>query len=184
MESDNAVVVDRVLKWWSNRFPMVAGSRNANIFRLAAAFNNNGIPCADALEVCLRYIDLSGGDPFTGREITGTVGSAYRSTTHMVDPWARRKGERSYTAPTPPPRKLTAAQAQAVEDRLVELFRRQWQTVSTPPPPEDPPPMTPPPPILSRAEIAVKRMAGRNPAINTLVNLLDLDLSRARVRTL
>jgi len=39
----------------------------------------------------------------------------------------------------------------------------------------------PPPPILSRAEVAVKRMAERNPSINTLVNLLDLDLSQARI---
>jgi len=42
----------------------------------------------------------------------------------------------------------------------------------------------PPPPILSRAEVAVKRMAERNPAINSLVNLLDLDLSRAHVHSL
>jgi hypothetical protein len=42
----------------------------------------------------------------------------------------------------------------------------------------------PPPPILSRAEVAVKRMAQRNPAINSLVSLLDLDLSRAQVRPL
>lgn len=40
--------------------------------------------------------------------------------------------------------------------------------------------LTPPPPmILSRAEVAVERMAAKNPAINLLVELLQLDVANA-----
>lgn len=185
MHTDNAEVVVGLLKWWNARFGMVAGSRNVNLYKLAAAFNNYGIPYSMALEVCLRFVDLSGSDPFTGREITVTVESAYRRTEHGVETW--NKGTRPRRYPPPPRRTLSAAQAQALEDRLVDVYRDRWPVVSIPQPvevakPSPPPP--PPPPILSRAEVAVKRMAGRNPAINTLVNLLDLDLSRAQVRPL
>jgi hypothetical protein len=41
---------------------------------------------------------------------------------------------------------------------------------------------SPPPCILSQAEVAVRRWAGRNPALNTLVEVLGLDLSAAKVR--
>lgn len=53
--------------------------------------------------------------------------------------------------------------------------------------PASPPPQPPPaaPPIVkSRAEVAIERMAEKNPAINLLVNLLDLDLSRAQLHTM
>ncbi|MBZ0205925.1 MAG: primase C-terminal domain-containing protein [Flavobacteriales bacterium] len=185
MTPDTNLIVDGLLRWWQRRFPMAHGQRNANLYKLAAALNNYGIPYTDALAVCLRYADPTGPDPFTAREITATVASAYRRTEHGVKEWTQGTRPRRY--PPPPRRTLSAAQAQALEDRLVDVYRDRWPVVSIPQPvevakPSPPPP--PPPPILSRAEVAVKRMAQRNPAINSFVNLLDLDLSRAQVRPL
>lgn len=183
MGTDNTAIVEGLLKWWNARFGIVAGSRNANLYKLAAALNNYGIPQRDALEVCLRFVDPSGADPLTAREITATVASAYRRTEHGVKEWTQGTPPRYYP---PPRRKLSEAQARAVEDRLVEVLRKQWQTVATPPPPpaSTPPPPPPPVPLLSDAEILLSRWAERNPAINTLVDLLDLDLSAAKITNL
>ena len=183
MATNNNAIMEGLLKWWNARFGIVAGSRNANLYKLAAAFNTYGIPQVDALEVCLRYVDPSGADPLTAREITATVASAYRRTEHGVKEWTQGTRPRDYP---PPRRKLSEAQARAVEDRLVEVLRKQWQTVATPPPPpaSTPPPPPPPVPLLSDAEILLSRWAERNPAINTLVDLLDLDLSAAKITNL
>lgn len=183
MGTNNNAIMEGLLKWWNARFGIVAGSRNANLYKLAAAFNTYGIPQVDALEVCLRYVDPSGADPLTAREITATVASAYRRTEHGVKEWTQGTRPRDYP---PPRRKLSEAQARAVEDRLVEVLRKQWQTVATPPPPpaSTPPPPPPPVPLLSDAEILLSRWAERNPAINTLVDLLDLDLSAAKITNL
>lgn len=184
MGTDNTAIVEGLLKWWNVRFGIVAGSRNANIYKLAAALNNYGIPQGDALEVCLRYVDPSGADPLTAREITATVASAYRRTEHGVKEWTQGTRPRDY----PPPRRtLTDAQARAVEDRLVEVLRKQWQTVAIPPPPPPASAPAPPPPVaplLTDAEILLSRWAERNPAINTLVDVLDLDLSAAKITNL
>ena len=184
MGTDNTAIVEGLLKWWNARFGIVAGSRNANLYKLAAALNNYGIPQGGALEVCLRYVDTSGADPLTAREITATVASAYRRTEHGVKEWTQGTRPRDY----PPPRRtLTPAQARAVEDRLVEVLRKQWQTVAIPPPPPPasaPPPPPPVAPLLTYAEILLSRWAERNPAINTLVEVLDLDLSAAKITNL
>ncbi len=183
MSIPNNEIVDGLLKWWNDRFGIVAGRRNANLYVLAAAFNNYGIPQDEALEVCLRYVDLTGPDPLTAREITATVSSAYRRTEHGVKQWT--KGTRSQAAP-PPRRRLSDAQAKAVEDRLVEVFRRQWQPVPVPPPPPVAAPIAAPRIEQSRpeAEVVVSRWADRNPAIHTLVDMLGLDLSAAKITRL
>ena len=71
----------------------------------------------------------------------------------------------------------------------MEVLRKQWQTVAIPPPPPPPPasaPAPPPPvaPLLTDAEILLSRWAAWNPAINTLVDVLDLDLSAAKITNL
>lgn len=52
--------------------------------------------------------------------------------------------------------------------------------------PAPPPQLTPsaPPIVKSRAEVAIERMAAKNPAINLLVDLLQLDVAGATVRKL
>lgn len=182
MGTNNTAIVEGLLKWWNARFGIVAGSRNANLYKLAAALNNYGTPQGDALVVCLRYVDPTGADPLTAREITATVASAYRRTEHGVKEWTQGTRPRDY----PPPRRtLTDSQARAVEDRLVEVLRKQWQAVA---PPTSAPPVSaglvhPAAPNQSDAEMLLARMSARNPAINTLVDALHLDLGAARLRT-
>ena len=197
MHPDTDRIVDGLLRWWQRRFPMAHGQRNASIFKLAAALNNYGIPCTRALEECLRYADPTAHDPFTDREITRTVESAYRSTEHAIKEWRGGHGEHA-PRPSYTPR-LTPAQTKAVEDKLAEEFRARfaWKpwgmepqqhpaevgTMAAPAPP--PQPITSAPPIVkSRAEVAIERMAAKNPEINLLVDLLQLDVAGATVRNL
>jgi hypothetical protein len=173
--------VDGLLKWWTARYGIVPGSRNANLYKLAAAFNNYGIAQAEALEVCLRYSDPTSADPLTAREITATVASAYRRTEHGVKHWTPGKKERPTPTPTPP-RVLTDAQARAIEDRLVAMMQSRWPTVNAPTPlPIANPAVIAPSKALSAAECLMQRIAERNPAINTFVASVDLDMSVARI---
>lgn len=122
MCTDIVDAVEGLLRWWHNRYGIVLGNRNANIYKLAAAFNNYGIPYADALSVCLRYVDNSGRDPFTSNEITNTVTSAYRRTEHATKQWNQR-AQRT-TQQEKFMRTLSEAQAQAIEDRIVEHYMK------------------------------------------------------------
>ncbi|HRO40795.1 MAG TPA: primase C-terminal domain-containing protein [Flavobacteriales bacterium] len=197
MPNETDRIVNGLLRRWQRRFPMVQGRRNPNIFNLAAELNNYGIPCTRALEECLRYADPTGPDPFTDREITRTVKSAYRSTAHAIKKWGGGHGGHA-PRPSFTPR-LTPAQTKAVEDKLAEEFRARfaWKpwgmepqqhpaevgTMAAPAPP--PQPITSAPPIVkSRAEVAIERMAAKNPEINLLVDLLQLDVAGATVRNL
>ena len=56
-------------------------------------------------------------------------------------------------------------------------------TMAAPATPPQPPPAAPPI-VKSRAEVAIERMAEKNPAINLLVDLLQLDVAGATVRKL
>lgn len=198
MPTDTDRIVDGLLRWWQRGYPMVGGQRNANIFKLAAALNNYGIPYTRALEECLRYADPTGPDPFTDKEITRTVESAYRSTEHAIKEWG---GGHDGHAPRPSftPR-LTPAQTKAVEDKLAEELRarfawKPWDmgpqqpaaevgAMAAPAPPPPQPPPAAPPIVKSRAEVAMERMAQKNPEINLLVDLLQLDVAGATVRKL
>lgn len=55
--------------------------------------------------------------------------------------------------------------------------------MAAPAPPPQPPPAAPPI-VKSRAEVAIERMAEKNPKINLLVDLLQLDVAGATVRKL
>lgn len=201
MPTDTDLIVDGLLRWWQRRFPMARGQRNASIYKLAAALNNYGIPYTRALEECLRYADPTGPDPFTDREITRTVESAYRSTEHAIKEWGG--GHDGHTPrPSYMPRftpRLTPAQTKAVEDKLAEEFRARFAWKPWGMEPQQPaaevgamaapatlpqPPPSAPPIIKTRAEAAIERMAEKNPAINLLVDLLQLDVAGATVRKL
>ena len=125
MHPDTDMIVDGLLKWWQGDYPMAHGQRNPNIYKLAAALNNYGIPYTRALEECLPYAEPGGPDPFTAAEITRTVRSAYRRTEkHGTKQW---RGGHGGGAPAPAftPR-LTPAQTQAVEDKVAEVFRARF----------------------------------------------------------
>lgn len=93
--------IEGLLKWWHRRFGIVKGARNANVYKLAAAFNAYGIPKEDALAVCLRFEDVSGRDPFTAREITATVASAYQRTPQGTKQWTPRSKAHQPAPPIP-----------------------------------------------------------------------------------
>jgi len=200
MHPDTDRIVDGLKKWWQGDYPMAHGQRNPNIYKLAAALNNYGIPFARALEECLPYAEPGGPDPFTAAEITRTVRSAYRRTEkHGTKQWRGGHGGGAHApAPAFTPR-LTPAQTQAVEDKLAEEFRARfaWKpwgmepqqpaaevgAMAAPAPP--PQPITSAPPIVkSRAEVAMERMAQKNPEINLLVDLLQLDVAGGTLRKL
>ena len=66
---------------------------------------------------------------------------------------------------------------------LSEQHPAEVGTMAAPAPP--PQPITSAPPIVkSRAEVAIERMAAKNPEINLLVDLLQLDVAGATVRNL
>jgi len=175
--------IEGILRRWERYYSMLPGHRNNSIFKLAIDYNTYGISYAEALDVCLRYVDLSGKDHFTDREITTAVKSAYRRTEHGVKQWTPGK----ITRPVPPRRVLSKAQAQAVEDRLVEAMRERWQSVCITAPPEPTAPIEDQPPtrnmasIPSDAEIILQEITEQNPSLLTLMEVLDIDQQKARI---
>lgn len=73
---DEQETVRRLLKWADRKYPIVAGARNSNLFRLCASFNDFGINYDYALSVCSQFQT----DDFKLKEIETTLKSAYRKT--------------------------------------------------------------------------------------------------------
>ena len=74
--TDENKVIERLVKWWEKKYPMVEGQRNHNTYILAAAFNDFGISRSLAEYVLGRY----GSESFTPDEIKNTIDSAYSRT--------------------------------------------------------------------------------------------------------
>ena len=74
--TDDNKVVDILVKWWTKKFGMVDGERNANIYKLAMAFNDFGINKSLASHI-LRQFEQS---DFPVSEIERTLDSAYSNT--------------------------------------------------------------------------------------------------------
>ena len=74
--TDDNKVVDILVKWWTKKYGMVDGERNANVYKLAMAFNDFGINKSLASHV-LRQFEQS---DFTASEIDRTLDSAYSNT--------------------------------------------------------------------------------------------------------
>jgi hypothetical protein len=111
--------IEGLLKWSQRRHPIVRGQRNANLYKLAAAFNEYGVPKADALAVCAGFQDLSGPDPFTAGEIAQAVESAYKRTPHGTKRWTPRSTYTEAPGPVPP-----VPPAPPPEDRVQAFVRR------------------------------------------------------------
>ena len=73
LDNDNEVI-RRLNIWWNKEFGMVAGAKNNNLFILASALNEFGIPEADARSVMLSY-DEGGKE----KEILTLLRSAYKN---------------------------------------------------------------------------------------------------------
>ena len=78
--TDENKIVDILIKWWQQKYPMVEGQRNHNVYILAMAFNDFGISKTLASFVCNQY---SSSD-FSQREIETTINSAYSNTQNFA----------------------------------------------------------------------------------------------------
>jgi DNA-binding transcriptional MerR regulator len=74
--TDDNKVVDILVKWWTKKYGMVDGERNANIFKLAMAFNDFGINKSLASHILRQYEQPD----FPASEIDRTLESAYAHT--------------------------------------------------------------------------------------------------------
>ena len=77
IKSDNRII-ENLLKWWNNKYGMVPGLKNNNLFKLAAALNEFGINKSEAENVLLNF-DEGGKDA----EIRKIVNSAYLKTSQF-----------------------------------------------------------------------------------------------------
>lgn len=72
---DQQEAVRRLLKWWHKKYGVNAGSRNNNVFTLAAKFNDFGIDPDYARSVCGQFQ----ADDFRITEIDNILKSAYKN---------------------------------------------------------------------------------------------------------
>ena len=73
---DENKIVEILQKWWVKKYPMVEGSRNENVYILAAALNDHGVSKSLATYILAQYE----GEGFGSDEIRRTVDSAYSHT--------------------------------------------------------------------------------------------------------
>lgn len=68
-------IIDRLFKWWNNKYKFGEGSRNVSLFTLASAFNRFGISEGDANYHCSQFAEKG----FDEIEISKLVKSAYKN---------------------------------------------------------------------------------------------------------
>ena len=74
--TDENKIIEILTKWWQQKYPMVEGQRNQNVYVLARALNEFGVGKNIASFVCNQYESLD----FPKREIQTTIDSAYRNS--------------------------------------------------------------------------------------------------------
>lgn len=74
--NDQNKTIEFLHRWWNKDYGLVSGSRNHNLFVLAAAYNQYGISMQDAIDSLSRFEQPD----FTALEIITTITSAYRNT--------------------------------------------------------------------------------------------------------
>ena len=73
---DNDRVVKGLLKWWDDKYGMVEGERNRNVYILSMALNEFGISEMDAKGITMQFASAG----FDEEEIKSCVESAYRKS--------------------------------------------------------------------------------------------------------
>lgn len=73
---DNNKVITGLHKWWSERYGLVEGERNRNVYILSMAFNEFGIPEVEARGFMIQFSHQG----FDNNEIISCVESAYRKS--------------------------------------------------------------------------------------------------------
>jgi hypothetical protein len=74
--TDENKIVEILVKWWTKKYPMIEGQRNANVFILASAFNDFGVNKSLASYILNQYVS----EDFSLSEIQRTIESAYSRT--------------------------------------------------------------------------------------------------------
>lgn len=74
--TDENKIVDILVKWWTKKYPMIEGQRNANVYILAMAMNDFGINRSLAEYILNQYAT----NDFPINEIKRTIESAYSNT--------------------------------------------------------------------------------------------------------
>jgi succinate dehydrogenase flavin-adding protein (antitoxin of CptAB toxin-antitoxin module) len=77
--TDENKIVEILVKWWHNKYPMIEGQRNQNAYILAMAFNDFGINKSLASYVLNQYAT----EDFSIKEIAITIDSAYKNTANF-----------------------------------------------------------------------------------------------------
>lgn len=77
--TSESLIIDRLMKWWEKKYGMNEGSRNANLFKLAKAFCDYGIP----LDVALSKFQMFSEKDFNTSEIKTTTESAYKNRSNF-----------------------------------------------------------------------------------------------------
>jgi len=75
VRSENQII-QNLQKWFDKNYVMSPGSRNSNLYKLAAAFNEFGVSKIEAEKELLKYQ----ASDFTEREIENIINSAYKNT--------------------------------------------------------------------------------------------------------
>lgn len=73
---DNQKIISGLMKWWGERYGMVEGERNRNVYILSMAFNEFGISEIEAKGVMMQFAHQG----FDEEEIRNCVESAYRKS--------------------------------------------------------------------------------------------------------
>jgi hypothetical protein len=76
---DSNKIIKGILSWWQKNYGLVSGSRNQNMFILAAALNEYGIDKQEAIATCLKFEQPD----FKATEITTTANSAYKNVSEF-----------------------------------------------------------------------------------------------------
>jgi hypothetical protein len=77
--TDENKIVEILVKWWHNKYPMQEGQRNHNAYILAMAFNDFGVNKSLASYVLNQYATAD----FPIREISITIDSAYKNVSNF-----------------------------------------------------------------------------------------------------
>jgi len=77
--TDENKIVEILVKWWHNKYPMSEGQRNQNAYILSMAFNDFGVNKSLASYVLNQYATAD----FSIKEIAITIDSAYKNTANF-----------------------------------------------------------------------------------------------------
>lgn len=116
--TDHKEVIDNLQKWWDRDYGLHEGKRNTNLFILACAHCNFGVP----LDTCLNHLlYLKSFDSVRSphREIESIVNSAYKSAQFNIKQFEDRKKIESYLSKIRNGADKTEIKKSLVDDNVV-----------------------------------------------------------------